>query len=63
MTEAEIIVQLNKKQQELAEKRLANASSDTLKALEEEIKGLAFTLASRKVKPDEERVFVDECAG
>jgi len=41
MTEAEIIVQLNKKQQELAEKRLANASSDTLKALEEEIMEIA----------------------
>lgn len=63
MTEAEIIAQLNKKQQELAEKRSANASSDTLKALEEEIKDLAFSLASRKNKPDEERVFIDECAG
>jgi hypothetical protein len=63
MTEAETIVLLNKKQQELAEKRLANASSDTLKVLEEEIKDLALTLASRKEKPEEERVFIDECAG
>jgi len=63
MTEAEIIMQLNKKREELADKRSANASSDTLKALEEEIENLMASLASREIKPGEQRVFVDECAG
>jgi hypothetical protein len=63
MTEAEIITQLNKKREELANMRSTNASSETLKALEEEIENLMASLNSPEIKAREQRVFIDECAG
>jgi hypothetical protein len=63
MTEAEIITQLNKKREELANMRSTNASSETLKALEEEIENLMTSLNSPEIKAREQRVFIDECAG
>jgi uncharacterized coiled-coil DUF342 family protein len=63
MTEAEIITQLNKKREELADMRSTNASSETLKALEEEIENLMTSLNSPEIKAREQRVFIDECAG
>jgi hypothetical protein len=63
MTEAELITQLNKKREELANMRSANASSETLKAIEEEIENLMSRLNSPEIKAREQRVFIDECAG
>ncbi len=63
MTEAEIITKLNKKREELADKRSANASKETLKSLEEEIESLMSSLNSPEIKAREQRVFIDECAG
>jgi hypothetical protein len=63
MTEVETIMLLNKKREELKNMRSANASNDTIKALEEEIENLASSIASHEVKPEERQVFIDECAG
>ena len=63
MTEAEVIATINKKQNELEEKKAANASADVLKALEEEIMELAAGLEGRSETAGEKQVFLDECAG
>ena len=63
MTEAEIIEKITKKQNELEEKRSGNAGEDIIKALEEEILSLQTDLSQVEKKPEEQQVFLDECAG
>ena len=63
MTEAELIEQITKKRNELEEKRSGNATSDLIKALEDEIDGLQADLSQVEKKPSEQQVFLDECAG
>ena len=62
MTEAEVIEKITKKMTELEEKRAANASEVVLKAIEAEIAELQDSLGSA-AKPQEQQVFLDECAG
>lgn len=63
MTEAETIELINKKRNELEEKKARHASSALLKALEDEIKALESGVASEEPKKKRRTVFLDECAG
>ncbi len=63
MTEAEVIEKINKKMNELEEKRAANASSVILNALESEIADLQESLSGVSQKSQQQQVFLDECAG
>ncbi len=63
MTEAEIIEQITKKQNELEEKRSGNAGANIIKALEDEINSLQVDLSQVEKRPSEQQVFLDECAG
>ena len=63
MTEAEIIEKITKKQNELEEKRSANAAEDIIKAREAEISSLQTDLSQVDKRPTEQQVFLDECAG
>ena len=62
MTEAEVIEQITKKMNELEEKKAANASEVVLKAIEAEIAELQDSLGGA-AKPQDQQVFLDECAG
>ncbi|MFC2039055.1 hypothetical protein ACFLUG_04725 [Chloroflexota bacterium] len=63
MTEAEVIATINKKQNELEEKKAENAGDDVIKAIEMEIAELAAGLENRSESSSEKQVFLDECAG
>ena len=62
MTEAEIIAKINKKRNELEEKRAQDADSDVITLLESEIAELASSLSTVE-ESREKQVFLDECAG
>ncbi len=63
MTEAELIEQINKKRNELEEKRAEKASIVLLKSLEDEIRDLESSLAGNELKSVDTQAFTDECAG
>ena len=64
MTEAEIIEQITKKRNELEAKTSSNASVVVLKAIEAEIKELESSIGSGGAsEPQEQQMFLDECAG
>ena len=62
MTEAETIEKIQKKRDELEEKRSQNASSDVIDSIEKEIAELTSNLTSVE-ENRAKQVFLDECAG
>jgi hypothetical protein len=63
MSEAELLELINKKRNELEEKRSGNVGVDVLEKLEDEIEKLEASLSSNEPNAVDPQVFVDECAG